>query len=395
MLTARPGSPRRSVPAPAGTLRRVAISPLTQTRYDQAVRSTGVSSAVVLVTALLVGCGGGGGGSGGDPPPAAPAISYGPSGSPTTQFTFTAQASVSLTPNNTGGPAAAWTVAPALPGGLSFDASSGAITGKPSSFAPTNVTVTATNPGGSSSVTLMLRSDSVVLNLGATCLIDLSGAFQQGVLAIDTTHVLTMDCGGQQHWVLWDYATGALVAQGDPCPIGTCAGTNPSGLPNIGGLAGPIAAVPHVPPGTSGPEGFQIISTADGTVRATIAPDGGVGWIQVAPDGSYVCGAAGSGGDLTIWAPDGSVLMTVAGNYDTAKAYCAPGQVQVALGPKGSSVIETISVPGGASSVSPGFAGTFNSWFSDGSAFLTMSEARYGSILQRGSNSIMTRHLRP
>jgi hypothetical protein len=45
--------------------------------------------------------------------------------------------------------------------------------------------------------------------------------------------------------------------------------------------------------------------------------------------------------------------------------------VQVALGPQGTNVIETIVVPSGASAVSPGFAGTFQSWFLDGSAFLS------------------------
>jgi Putative Ig domain len=163
----------------------------------------------LAVTALVSGCGGSGGGSGGggsNPPPAAPAISYGPSGSAMTQFTFAAKAPVSLTPKNSGGAAASWAVTPVLPGGLSFDASTGAITGTPSSFGPTNMTVTATNPGGSSRVALTLRADSVLLNLGASCLADLSGAFQQGVLAISSSNVLTLDCGyGQQHWVCNPY----------------------------------------------------------------------------------------------------------------------------------------------------------------------------------------------
>ena len=62
---------------------------------------------------VVSGCGGGGGSN----TPPAPAISYGPSGSATTQFTFVAQTPVSLTPTNNGGAATSWSVTPALPGG--------------------------------------------------------------------------------------------------------------------------------------------------------------------------------------------------------------------------------------------------------------------------------------
>lgn len=322
------------------------------------------------LSALMAGCGGGG--SGGSPTTPAPSISYGPNGTAMTQFTFTAQTAVSLTPNNSGGAASSWAVSPALPGGLSFDSSTGAITGTPASFGPTNVKITATNSGGASSVTLTLRADSVLLNLGAKCLIDSSGATQDGVLAVSSTSVLTLDCGlGPQHWALWDYATGSLLAQADACPVGTCQGSNPSGLQPYAQLAGPTALVPYVPTGKSGPQGFEVLSASDGTVLSSVVPSGGVYWDHLASDGSYVCGAVVSSGNLTIWAPNGSVLATITGNYADAKVYCAPGQVQVALGPKGTNVIETITVPGGVSSVSPGFAGSFNTWFSDGSAFLS------------------------
>jgi hypothetical protein len=325
----------------------------------------------LVLTALVSACGGGGGGSA-PPPTPPPAISYGPSGSPTTQFTFATQVPVSLTANNTGGAASSWSVMPALPGGLSLNVSTGAITGTPSSFGPTNVTVTATNSGGESSVTLTLRADSVLLNLGAKCFIDSSGATQNGVLAISATNVLTLDCGlGPQHWVLWNYATGSLLAQGDACPVGSCAGTNPSGLAPYAELAGPSAVVPYVPPGKPGPQGFQVLSTADGSVLSSVVPGGGIAWDHLASDGSYICGAVAGSGNLTVWAPNGAVLATVSGNYSSAKVYCAPGQIQVALGPKGTNVIETIAVPGGGSTVSPGFAGTFNAWFTDGSAFLS------------------------
>ena len=324
----------------------------------------------LALMALIGGCGGGGGG--GTPSMPVPAISYGPSAGPMTQFTFVSGAAVSLTANNTGGAASSWSVSPALPGGLAFNSSTGAITGTASSFGPTNVKITATNSAGSDSVTLMLRADSVLLNLGAKCLVDFSGATQNGVLAVSAANVLTLDCGlGPQHWVLWNYQSGALLAQGDACPVNTCAGIDPSGLAPTAELTGPDALVPLVPTGRSGPQGFQVLSTGDGSVLSSVLPTDGLYWVHLASDGSYVCGSVLNSGNLTIWAPDGSVLATITGNYGRAKVYCGPGQIEVALGPKGTNVIETISVPSGASTVSPGFAGTFNAWFADGSAFLS------------------------
>ncbi len=317
---------------------------------------------------------GNGGGNPPPPPPAAPQISYGSPGATSAQLSFTTHQPVSLTPTNTGGAATTWTISPALSAGLSFNTSSGAITGTPTSaFAPTNFTVTATNAGGSGHFTLGLRADAALLNLGTKCFRDTSGAFQQGAIALSSTHVLALDCGeGAQHWVLWNYSTGALVAQGNSCPIDTCSGRYPGGLaPNIA-LAGQIAVVPAV---STGPSGFQVISVTDGSVLATVIsapPSVSVGNWQVASDGSYICAPAADGSSLTIWAPDGSVITTIPGNYTSADLFCAPGQVQVAHGPKGTNVIETLSIPGGASSVSPGFAGTFKSWFSDGSAFLSV-----------------------
>lgn len=324
----------------------------------------GLFPVLILVSA----CGGGGGGTAA---PAPPAISYGPNGSSTTQFTFVAQSSVSLAASNSGGPVATWSVSPALPAGLELNPVTGAITGTPGSFAPTAVTVVATNAGGSSEVTLSLRSDSVVLNLGASCFVDISGYWQPGVIALTSTNLLTLDCGqGEQHWALWNYVTGAVIAQGIACPVDTCQSRFLGGIPSFASMAGDIAVVPYTSAASPGPIGFQIVSTTDGGIAATIAPSGGA-YGQVSSDGSYVCGSAGSGGNLTVWGPDGSVITTRSGDYASAALYCAPGRVLVANGPAGSNVIETISVPGGTSSVSPAFAGTFNSWFADGSSFIS------------------------
>ena len=45
--------------------------------------------------------------------------------------------------------------------------------------------------------------------------------------------------------------------------------------------------------------------------------------------------------------------------------------MRIALGPAGAAVIESVAVPSGADSVSAPFSGAFNTWFVDGTAFLT------------------------
>jgi len=83
----------------------------------------------------------------------APAISYTP-----TTYTFTKGTSVgTITPASTGGAVVAWTVAPALPAGLALAATTGKITGTPTTLsAATICTVTATNSGGTATAALTL-----------------------------------------------------------------------------------------------------------------------------------------------------------------------------------------------------------------------------------------------
>ena len=59
------------------------------------------------------------------------------------------------------------------------------------------------------------------------------------------------------------------------------------------------------------------------------------------------------------------------GDYSSANVFAAPGQIQIALGPAGQNVIETLNATTGTSSVGPVFSGTFNSWFVDGHRYLT------------------------
>jgi len=85
--------------------------------------------------------------------PPAPVISY--TGSP---FSYIAGVAISsLTPNNTGGAAATWAISPGLPAGLSFDTTTGIISGTPTAVSSqTTYTITATNAGGSGSTTIKI-----------------------------------------------------------------------------------------------------------------------------------------------------------------------------------------------------------------------------------------------
>jgi len=82
-----------------------------------------------------------------------PTISYG-NGS----YTFTTgQAITPLLPTNSGGPAVSWSVSPAVPTGLVFSTADGSLSGTPTDVsAATSYLITATNSGGSSSVSPQL-----------------------------------------------------------------------------------------------------------------------------------------------------------------------------------------------------------------------------------------------
>jgi alpha-tubulin suppressor-like RCC1 family protein len=65
-------------------------------------------------------------------------------------------------PSISGGPVVSWSVSPALPAGLQLDPSTGIISGTPSvAAAQMSYTVTATNSGGSTTVTLVLQVNDV------------------------------------------------------------------------------------------------------------------------------------------------------------------------------------------------------------------------------------------
>ena len=85
--------------------------------------------------------------------PAKPVISY----SPSTNVYILNTAISPLTPTNTGGAATSWSISPGLPAGLSFDTTTGIISGTPTVLtSPTTYTITATNVTGSGSTTVSI-----------------------------------------------------------------------------------------------------------------------------------------------------------------------------------------------------------------------------------------------
>jgi Putative Ig domain len=264
-----------------------------------------------------------------------------------------------------------YSISPALPAGLSLNPSTGTISGMPTTVTPQAFyTVTATGSGGNVNAVLqiaVIAAPNVLLKLGQTGTI-------QGLRMVGN-RVLSADLNG--HWVLWEYSSGAILAEGD--------GTQPK-IPNpndpVGGypvfkpvdMAGNTAVV-------AGANNLQVLSAADGTLLSLIVFQG-LGesaaplptsqtspWWQLASDGSYLC--IGSSAGLFVYSLAGQVIASKVGDYSMAQVFAAPGKVMVGEGAAGQNVIETISTANGASTVSQPFSGTFNTWFVDGTHFLT------------------------
>ena len=83
------------------------------------------------------------------------------SGSP---FTLTKGTTMTAdTPASQGGSVDSWSISPALPAGLVFNTSTGEISGTPTSITPSaNYTITATNTGGSDTVTITLAVNDII-----------------------------------------------------------------------------------------------------------------------------------------------------------------------------------------------------------------------------------------
>jgi hypothetical protein len=267
---------------------------------------------------------------------------------PSSLYTFTAGVtSQTVSPTVRNVATATWSVAPPLPAGLTLNSSNGTITGTPIAATPQSAYVFSTTAAGGES------TQSIALQVAAAPLLDLGHASAVNFARLSGTSLLTADATG--HWVLWDYTTAQNVVNGTAV---NSTGEFPQPFPVD--LEGTTVVIQ-----TS--TGLQVRSAATGAVLGEIT--GSLSWWKLASDGSYIC--AGNSTSLTAWSPAGVVLFTRAGNYANAIAFAAPGQVQVALGAAGASVIETVTVAGGTSSVGPAFNGQFQSWFIDGGRFLT------------------------
>jgi hypothetical protein len=211
--------------------------------------------------------------------------------------------------------------------------------------------VTAQNSGGQSTVSL-----TIAVNAGPL----LTLGHQSGIAATraTATRVLSVEFGLPQHWILWDYAAASVIATGT-------AGCGPTGScpQNLIDMAGSTAVI-------VGPTGFEIRAASDGQVLGNISKPFVVNWM-LATDGSYI--ATWGGTDLSAWSTSGQLLFSKSGNYGGASVFAAPNELRVAWGPAGQSVVETIAVPGGASTTGPQFNGLFSSWFTDGTRFITLA----------------------
>jgi hypothetical protein len=257
-----------------------------------------------------------------------------------------------ITPTATGGAVMSWSVAPPLPAGLTLDNATGAISGTPTRDTPSaTYTVTATNSGGQSIVPLAIEVTS-------SQLLDLGQATTIRTLRLSTNRMLSESKGDPGHWDLRDYTSGNAVAAGSTSCLRLACTTANAGTRIE--LADQIFVIETA-------NGLEIRAAADGGLRATVP--GPVSWWSLAPDGTYL--AIGNATGLKAYSSSGAALVSQAGDYSGAAAFATPTQIQIAQGPAGANVVQTIQVPGGAATVSPAFHGTFNSWFVDGGRFLT------------------------
>lgn len=278
------------------------------------------------------------------------AVSY---GSANYQYTVGIAANT-LTPSDASS-MQGWSIRPALPAGLSFDTTTGAISGTPTTISPSaTYAITGISSGGQ-----QLKSN-LAIGVTSNILLNLGDIDSLQFIQFDTARVVTQDSSG--HWILWNYATTAQIASGVSLVSYIPPHTTDTveTIPAPVALAGPTAVIQTT-------SGLEVRSSATGQVLAEIAVH--LQWWKLASDGSSVC--AGNGTGLTCWSPSGQQLFSEAGNYFNADAIAAPGALRVALGAAGNSVIETVSTAAWTSSVGPAFQGVFSSWFVDGSRFLT------------------------
>jgi hypothetical protein len=272
-----------------------------------------------------------------------------------------------IKPVATGVTFTSWSVSPPLPPGLTLSATDGSISGDPTAAAgAASYKITGMTSEGQESANLTI----VVV---AAPLLDLGLSSQVTLMRYSGNSVLSQDA--TDRWLLQDFTTGATLASADEAG---------AVLSNGGGSYVDLQNNVMI---DQAPAGLNVRSAATGQVMATIPYPPKVSWYRLATDGSYI--AAGSPTALMAWSTSGQMIVSHAGDYSKATPFAAPGQIQVALGPAGQSVIETVAVPSGAATVSPFFQGVFNSWFVDGQHFFT----NQGTTVWVYSNTVVQQNL--
>ena len=136
------------------------------------------SAVAVLMFTLAAACGsGGGGGGGGAVAPSELTYEQNPA-------SYAMATSVTNNLSSAGGAVSSFTIAPALPDGLAFDAATGSISGTPAAITPEqSYTITATNELGSATVDLVLRvTDAAPVVIYPANLIEVTGGLEMATV---------------------------------------------------------------------------------------------------------------------------------------------------------------------------------------------------------------------
>jgi hypothetical protein len=226
---------------------------------------------------------------------------------------------------------------------------------------PTGETCTVTQGSGTApatNVTNVMVACAASVSAGIV-LLNLGHARSLVNIQMSGSTALSEDSSG--HWNLWDLTTDTPIESGTAgCLSSQCTASTSSPQFGLVALAGSTFVIETA-------AALEIRDPTDGHVLSTIA--GPIAWWQLASDGSYVL--TGSPTALQAWSPAGKSLYSIMGDYSKAIAYAASGQVQLALSPAGSSVIQTILLSTGSATTGPPFKGQFNEWFTDGTRFQT------------------------
>ncbi|HRI63826.1 MAG TPA: hypothetical protein PK156_06295, partial [Polyangium sp.] len=152
-------------------------------------------------------------------------------------------------------------------------------------------------------------------------------------------------------WILWDTTTRTSVAEG-----ATTYFCNSY-------LVGDLLAV-------QSETGIDLFDAITGQMQATIpVARTNLKSFTLADDGSYLWLVLQTG-NLEVWSPNGTMLMSLVGDYREAAIFGAPTELRVGNGPAGAKRIERIPLDGSPSTISPFFPQFFHRWTVDGERFL-------------------------